>query len=78
MKGVWIMGFMDFLGSTVGSIGGNLAAKAKEVMVYEKEYKGLSNDALRREDEHLSKKRNTESFLRRAAIKKIMDERSGR
>ena len=72
------MGFTDFLGSAVGSIAGNLAAKAKEAMVYEKEYKGLSNDELRREFEHLSKRSNTESFLRRTAIKKIMDERSGR
>lgn len=72
------MGFTDFLGSVAGSIAGNLAAKAKEAMVYEKEYKGLSNDALRREFEHLSKRSNTESKLRRVAIQKIMDERSGR
>ena len=72
------MGFTDFLGSVAGSIAGDLVAKAKEARVYEKEYKGLSNDALRREDEHLSRERTTESKLRRTAIKMIMDERSGR
>lgn len=72
------MGFTDFLGSVAGSIAGDLVAKGKEVRVYEKEYKGLSNDALRREFEHLSKRSNTESLLRRTAIKNIMDERSGR
>lgn len=65
------MGFLDFLGETVGRLG----AVAQEVNTLKSEYECMNNDQLKLEYMALKGKSGTENRNRFTAIKMILTDR---
>ena len=69
------MGFLDYLGSVLGSLAGNMAEQAKLMNEFKSEYENMNNYDLKDEYRRWQSKSDREASLRKAVIKTILKER---
>ena len=69
------MGFLDSLGSALGSVAGNLAEQGKLLREIKNEYESWSNYDLKVEYNKWNSRNSQEARLRKGAIRSILEDR---